>query len=248
MNFSLIIPTRERINELDRLVNSIIETAYDLNLVEFIFICDNDYQPTIDKVKQIQSAFLINSKLLIRERSEFVNRDYYNFGASQSSGEFIWACADDLVFLHRGWDKLIYEKLSAYLNSINDKIVCAVIKHNTHFVNEEARKIPSFPLISRETFNILGFLLHPQIPTWGADILLSDLYDNINRLYIIDEVCFLDHISHHTTKIPADGITRRYGEICAKYAVKDEHNMHFIRKNIIPEQVKNLIAYINNMR
>ncbi len=246
MNFSLIIPTRERNDELNRLIFSIVDTTDVLKEIEFLFICDNDYLPTLENVKKIIGDYGLQGRMLTRDRSDFSNRDYYNWGATNAQGRYIWAIADDLVFLKKQWDSKILDKLDTFIRNSKDKIICAVIRHNTHFVHGDAKKIPSFPLISREAYHHLGFLLHPQLPTWGADHLLAKLYGSVGRLYSIDDEIYLNHISHHTKQIKADEITERAGRLCAEYAKKDEHNMHWLLKHVIPNQIAELRRYILN--
>ena len=244
INISIIVPTRQREVKLRRFIASIFETTDNMDNLEIIFVCDDDYPESINDIKRLEQICTFNHEILIRKRSEFSNRDYYNWAVPFTTGRYIWACADDLVFLHKGWDTLILERLDNFMDVHRDKIVCAVVRHNTHFVHGDASKIPSFPLISRQTYEEMGFLLHPELPTWGADHLLAELYSKVNRILTIDDVCFLNHISHHTKQIEADENTIRAGQICAKYAKNPENDMHWLLKNKVPQQVHQLRRYI----
>ncbi len=243
VKFSLLIPTR-RPPGLSRLFESIKNTVSNFADIELLVARDEDDKGSKDRINSLLQYYKI--KVFSRPRSEWLNEDYYNWLAKEAKGQYIWALADDLVLMQKSWDKTIYNRLEGYLVDKPDRIVCAVIAHNTHFKKENVRIIPSFPLISREAIKAVEFFLPPQLPTWGADIILSRLYGKLHRLLQIEDKCYVNHISFHTEQAVADDVVNRCGILCAKYAkLDDKHNLNKILKtNYIDKKVEYLRNYI----
>lgn len=248
VKFSLICPTRHRIKPLKHYIKSVLDTTNNPSSIEMIFIYDNDDINTLETLQFLKEEYkILNISFYGRERSEWNNEDYYNFGAKKAIGKFIWINADDLIFLVPNWDLIIWEKLNAFLINKPDRLVCANIFDSTPGPgNPPAGKeeFPCFPMFSREVLEILGFVLSPQLPTWGADRYAYLLFTKIKRFLVIDDVCYLDHVSYHTKVMEADEITTRAGEICAKYAVYPEHSFHK-QGPTIEKQAIFLKEYIN---
>jgi len=253
LKFSLLVPTRQRIEPLKRLLKSIYNTTVSKDEIEILILCDDDDLPTIEILEVLKEEYkILNVSCYKRPRSEWNNEDYYNYLAKKTKGKFIWAIADDLVFLVNNWDEYIWNKLNIFLNDKPDRLVCANILDNTPGPgNPPANKkeFPCFPLFSKEVLKVLGFLLAPQLPTWGADRYAYKLFTQANRFLVINNTVYLDHISYHKDykTVEADVLTTRAGEICAKYAVIDKHSFHKQGSTIL-RQAKLLEDYINERK
>lgn len=250
LNFSLLVPTRARISGLKRLLRSIKATTNHPENIEVLILCDDDDLDTIKVLDKIQETYkILNIVCYKRPRSEWNNEDYYNYLARKASGRFIWVVADDLKFLVKGWDYYILNKLNTYLMDKPDRLVCANILDNTPGPGDppaNKKEFPCFPLFSREVLNLLGFILAPQLPTWGADRYAYRLFTKANRFLVINNEVYLDHISYHKDYkvVEADELTTRAGELCAKYAVIDKHSFHK-QGPTIQQQANQLLEYIN---
>ena len=251
LKFSILVPTRERIEPLKRLLKSIYDTTNHKEQIEVLVACDDDDIPTIEALEALVSQYRsLNLSYFIRPRSEFINHDYYNWLAEKAKGKFIWISADDLIFLQKNWDDIIWRRVNAFLLDKPDRLVCANIFDNTPGPgNPPANKdqFPCFPLFSKEVLQQLGFLLAPQLPTWGADRYAYLLFTKADRFLVINDVVYLDHVSYHTKAMEADAITTRAGELCAKYAVIDKHSFHK-QGSIIQQQASQLVRYINEKK
>jgi hypothetical protein len=249
--YSILVPSRERLFEARRLVQSIKDTTYNPATIEVLFALDNDHQPTINNVIQLQTEYPeLNIKYFLRDRSEFINGDYYDWLAGKAEGRFLWISADDLIFLVKDWDIIIKNKLEEYLKDKPDKLLCASILDNTPAPGEppgDKREFPCFPLFTREVLDVLGFILPPQLPTWGADRYIYSLFTKIDRLCWIHDQCYLNHASYHTLAGPADSISERVGELCAKWATIPLHMPHKQEETIL-RQANNLKVFIQNKK
>lgn len=250
MIFSLLVPTRERLPQFIRFLKSVKDTVSDLTNIEILVACDEEDIGSIKNVKNCKENLYpdLNIHLHIRKRSIYLNRDYYNWLAGFAKGDFIWVLGDDLVLMEKNWDITIATTLEGYLKTRKDRIICASIKDNTPKPNSTLPKFPCFPLFTKESLEIFGFLLHPEVPTWGADYLIYVLYNSIERLIRIENVVYLNHISYHTRQIESDAVSKRIGSIFNRLKMKPENNIQTLEKTIIPRQIKFIKNYICNYK
>jgi len=232
LKFSLLVPTRARKKSLNRYLRSVKATVMHPEEIEILILCDDDDQETIKALENIETKYKpLNVSCYKRPRSEWNNEDYYNYLAKKAKGKYIWANADDLVFEVQNWDLILWLKLNYFLSDKPDRIVCANILDNTPAPGDppgDKSKFPCFPLFSREVLGLLGFILPPQLPTWGADKYVYELFTKAERFCIINDTIYLNHVSYHQDykNIEADELTTRAGDICAKYAVLPKHMPH----------------------
>ena len=135
MNFSLLCPTRSRDVERDRLLTSIRATTINKNEIEILFAIDRDDLGTKEKLDETIKVFSdLNIKYFIRNRSPFLNRDYYNWLAGFANGKFYWVIGDDLVFVHSGWDVYLNNCIEEYLK---DSKPYFIVVGAVHLVGED---------------------------------------------------------------------------------------------------------------
>jgi len=250
MKFSLLCPTRERISGISDLLTSIKKMTHNLADIEILFAVDDDDIATHQFFNTIQHQVLypdMNISFYSRERTEFLNGDYYNWLAAKSKGEFIWAVADDVVLLVEHWDKTVYELAQSYLADKKDRIVCVGLRDSTPKPKPSLPNFPCFPMVSREAYNFFGFLLHPNIPTWGADVCLYELYVGAKRYLEIYNYVYLDHVSWHTRQKAEDKVAKRIKAIFAKRQHDPDFNVDCVRTNIVPPQIATLKQYLGKV-
>ena len=250
MKFSLLCPTRKRVPGIERLLKSIIEKATNIHNIEILFVADEDDETTKQffGIMQHQKLYAdLDIKFHIRDRSEFTNRDYYNWLAEKATGDYLWAIADDLIFLVEKWDEIITSTLEGYLSGKTDRICCAGIKDSTPPPKRSLPNFPCFPLVTKEAFKFFGFLLHPQIPTWGADYLLYLLYNGAERYLAITNEVYLHHISWHTKEVPEDETAANIRKIFGRLQHTQEYNVDYNATNVIPQQVDQLLTHLRRL-
>ena len=243
-NFSLLCPSR-RPHQVKKLLASLNATIGNFDTVEILFGIDNDDIQTPQSVQDcIETYPNLNIKIHRRNKSIHINKDYYNWLSTFAKGKFHWAIGDDLIFKINNWDGRINENLEGYLNFRKDRVVCAAIKDNTPKPSPKLPPFPCFPLVSKEAIKAIGFLLHPNIPTWGADYAVYKLYMAIERLHVIRDETYINHISYHTGQAPEDKITKAVGRTFNSLKMRPEHNVDRIVAEEVPEQAKKLREYI----
>lgn len=176
----MVLPTRNRPNELERFADSVFETCSDPdNISIYLYIDDDDYVSEC-KVKELSKKYPLRIFSLIGPRiimSDMVNKlfplvreDIFFFGG------------DDLVFRTKDWDLKIIEKF----NSIQDKI--ALLYGDDYTLDPNMKFFATHPIIHRKWVECLGYLAPPYFSSDYADTWLNELADNIGRKFKLDFV------------------------------------------------------------
>lgn len=216
--FSLLCPTRERTQYLERLLGTLSDSIKNGDLIEVLFAYDKDDIITEAYLKRCRKRFKFNIRLFSRYQSDFLNRDYYNLLSSNAVGEFHWLIGDDLLFIKKDWDRYLVEKINDFFSKNNSRVLYIRIKDDTP-MPETSLDYSNFPIISKQAIDIVGYFMPPSIPSWTGDYLVWCIYSDskINRVLNIDEV-LLNHISFHTDReIKESG---RLRHIYTKYNVR----------------------------
>ena len=249
MDFSILVPTRERTNEVNRLLDSIKTTTKNPQNIEVLFACDEEDSSSINNIKSAQQRLPeLSIKYFTRKRTSHINKDYYNWLATFATGDYLWISADDLRFLQESWDVMILEQLNYYFKDKPDRIACISIKDNTPKPSPWLPKFPCFPMFTKEVLKVMGFLLYPKVPTWGADYVAYQTFKPINRLLEIQDRCYLNHISYHTRAVEADGVSKRVGAIFNALKMVPYHNIQRIEKEELPGVRSKLEGYIRSYK
>lgn len=250
LRFSLLIPTRERTTFLGPLLESIITTAKEPQNLEILFGVDDDDRTSQKKVKFYIEDYKgkLNIRLLTRRRTIFLNRDYYAWLGFKATGDLLWVLGDDIRFYIPEWDIIIGRSIEHYFETHPDRIVCASIRDNTPKPNQKLPKFPCFPLFSKEAFKVSGMLLHPKIPTWGADYVAYMTYKPIDRLLEFNDRVYLNHKSYHTKQVEADKTAKRIGAIFNQLKNVPVHNIQRILREEVPFIRKKLQLHIDSFK
>jgi hypothetical protein len=220
--------------------------------VEILLAIDSDDLPTVNYIPNLLTKYeMFKIRPFFRANSGefvFINRDYYNWLAEQATGDYLWVSADDLTYQVQGWDIKIKESIESYLVDKPDRIMCAGVKDNTPKPSPHLPNFPCFPLITKEAFQYFKFILHPFVPTWGADYLLYVLYKGFDRYHVVADATYLNHVSYHTHQCEADGVTKRIGHTFNRLKMMNAHNIDKAVVDVIPGQVEAVKQYILNWR
>lgn len=253
IKFSLILATRKRTVLLKDLLNSIKTTSSFPKEIEIVIVYDNDDEETKSNIKIFENIICdFKFKFIERKRSSNLNNDYINFAASHSTGKYIFILNDDVVFLSKDWDEKAFVKLEDYVKENN--IVYGLTDDGMEDLKKKQRlKYTGFPIISRHSFNTLGYAMHPDFKGWGADIHLYDLYSSISRVCDLTNEVKLLHVSPHCQLRPEDEINKHVASISNVVKTnKQEELMKFNKTpkikikenpkiNVNPSQVNNTL-------
>ena len=103
IDISILCPTKNRCEGLERMWLSAINTADVPNNIELVLYIENDDNKTLNKVKQFEEKY--GSQILkIISSEEVVYSDLHNICCANSSADLLFCGADDLIFRSQGWD------------------------------------------------------------------------------------------------------------------------------------------------
>ncbi len=208
MNFSIVLPSRERPALLRTLLDSIALTTKDIENVEVLIAIDED--DTVNKEFFAQNKWGFVQVFEVKRSLNF-SRDYYNFLARKTTGKWIIACNDDATFFTPHWDFIAAKVLNEFVGK-GPNVVHGWIQDNLGKWRAPGHgDYCCFPLFGRDGFEAMGQRVFPdRIPTWGADIWTKKLYDHVER--VVHLPMTIDHACHHNFTREQDAVSRRIME------------------------------------
>lgn len=169
---SIICPTRNRPENVIRLVNSARSKAKNPDQIEFLFYVDSDDQsfPEIEGVRVFRGPRVWISNA-------------HNALFTLAKGEILMTAGDDMEFLSMNWDMFIREKFQ----SLPDKI--GLVFGND--LGTHAGRIAVHGFFHRRWVEIIGTWVQPgRGCPW--DLWSTDVARGIGRLFYLEDV----HIKH----------------------------------------------------
>lgn len=167
---SLCIPTRHRLSNIIRLIESIQVTASNIDDIELVIYIDDD-DTSYDNYE---------FGMVVREvrGPRIVLADMWNKCAEQAQGDVLMIAADDIIFLDNEWDRKVYEKIAQY----PDRIGNFWGKDGSPF--QDSRATHSF--LTREWVNAVGYLVPPYFSCDYVDTWINDVSFGIDRYCFIE--------------------------------------------------------------
>lgn len=200
MNFSVVFPTRERPELLLNLLNSIKVNTFDPENIEVLIAIDED-DTSYNHIDWEPYHHFV--RVFRVKRSLNFSRDYYTFLAQQSTGRWIIACNDDCQFETRAWDEIAFQALKDAPGVVHGWIQDGLDGYRAPGHGNYC----CFPLQGRAGFEALGYIFPSRIPTWGADIWLKSLYDQVDS--VVEVPIVIKHYCHHNKTREQDAISKR---------------------------------------
>ena len=199
MNFSLFLNTRHRVGLLADLLQSIEKTADDLGSIEILLGIDKDDYETASFIDHLG---MIISDLDLRDNISFYSDNRptnlhvkMNFLASQATGDNLFVLNDDVQFVTPGWDALILQALKKQTPEPDHIYYVGV--SDTSVDKDERENYASFPILTREAYDTLGYFMSEKFVGLGADVHLWRIFNEVGRCIFVPSVT-LDHVRHNT--------------------------------------------------
>ena len=184
---SILCPTRERPDQVIRLIESLLANARMPENLEILFYIDQDDEsfPNLDR-------FGDTVKVFQGPRTWISNA--HNFLYSHCQGEIIMTAADDMVFRTFGWDSAVY----AAFDLIPDKI--ALVYGND--LGTHAGKIATHGFFHRKWIEALGTWVQPgRGSLW--DLWSTENARKLGRLVYLDEL-IIEHVHYRQSKVDVE--------------------------------------------
>jgi len=163
MKITVGCPTRMRVKELIRGIDSLLESADDINNIEFLLRFDDD---DVDTMEQVKSYYIhlsqkhninLDMKFYLGKRYGYKGIEHYwnKDILPNATGEYVMAWADDIIMLAKGWDTEIRKfKGQFYFLQIPE-------------VDSGMWKTPSLFCFPKKWFEIVGHIgLNNSLDRW----------------------------------------------------------------------------------
>lgn len=163
---SLLLPSRGRPDNIERLAKSALDTAARPEEVELIVYIDNDDDSYNGR------EYPANVHIYKTERT--VLSVYWNMAYAKARGDILMHCGDDIVFHTQGWDTIVEQEFDKY----PDKIV--LLYGDDGDPNQE-KNFGTHSFIHRKWAETVGYFVPPYFSSDFNDTWLNEVADNLGR-------------------------------------------------------------------
>lgn len=167
---SILVPSRGRPDQLQRMVNSVYETANDCEDLEIITYLDVD-DPQIDAYKQVTDIHVIQGPRIVL--SEAWNKCW-----EQAKGNIFMHAGDDIIFRTKDWDALVVHEFATYFDHI------MFVHGNDGGPNGDWLGTHGF--LHKAWTDTLGYFVPPYFASDYNDLWLNDIANMLGRRRYID--------------------------------------------------------------
>lgn len=168
---SLLLPSRGRPFNVQRLAESALTHAADPDDIELIVYIDNDDYSYIGRVFPPQVTIYKTQRTLLS--------NYWNMAYDKARGPIYMHCGDDIVFQTEGWD----DKVKAAFERYPDKI--ALIFGDDGDPNKD-KNFGTHSFIHKNWVDAVGYFVPPYFSSDFNDTWLNEVADMIGRKEQID--------------------------------------------------------------
>jgi hypothetical protein len=187
---SILVPTRKRPGNMERLWQSAIKTAESPSDIEIVFYIDDDDSASIGKFGDI--GFDKRIKAVIGDRILLSNM--WNECYKQATGPYYQHCCDEIVFRTEGWDTTILQHFDEY----PDKILFV---HGRDGLQNG--RIGTHGFLHKNWVETVGYFVPPYFSCDYNDTWLTFVADALKRRIYLPGL-FVEHMHPDTGKAEID--------------------------------------------
>ena len=195
MKFTVFFNSRWRVQQLSKCLQALIDKTNDHSNLEFIVKADDDDEPTINYLKNLQLPFKFGH--IVSPRPYSLNASINNM-ALQASGQYLFHINDDAEIETQDWDVIAWDKIQQFKkeNNIKDDIIYGWVEDNSADKDRSAN-YASFPIVSRQAVHILKMFMPAVFLSHGPDPYIYRIYEAVERVVDMREIV-LNHTYHKT--------------------------------------------------
>src|ERR1035438_4329171 len=193
--FSLIIPTRGRVDGLRRLLDSLRDNAQDPSSLEVIAVVDEDDRES----QSFTYSGLQLERLVVPPGQSMGNLNLAGFRAA--SGQYLMLLNDDVVVHTSNWDVHLRQIFERYPDGI-------VLVHVNDLIFRDS--LCTFPLLTREFCRLAGGISRPEYRRYRIDDHIHHIFDLIHLLGYTRRVFVPDVVFEHCNAIEHASGVREY--------------------------------------
>ena len=206
---SIFITTRNNTKSLQRALDSIAVNASSYNNIEVVIGHDIEDAETQELLTTYNKGLSITKLGFKWTFSTSVNKDILPFLVERASGQCLWLLSDEAEIQTKNFDSIMENSITSFLQTKRDTLLC--VKTNEQSKNANDYKHASmrnrternwfkfdyaiFPLITRQVYDTLGYLVPVDLSIGAAKIGLAKVFHSslANRFFNIPEVVVYNH-------------------------------------------------------
>lgn len=173
---SVLVPTRNRPESVQRLLDSALSTSRFIP--EFIFYVDEDDTSSIDVIHEHDAV----TQILVGPR--VVLSEMWNRCSELAKFDVMMHCGDDIVFRSRDWDERVLHEFDAW----DDKIIFVHGRDGFQDAN-----IGTHGFLHRNWVDTVGYFVPPYFSSDYNDLWLTEVADALGRRRYLPEI-YTEHM------------------------------------------------------
>src|SRR5208282_2654538 len=159
---SILLPTRNRPQNLKRMVDS-VRTMSTVQ-PEIVVYIDDDDTLSPPMAEALGLVTIIGPRIIMT--------DYWNKCYEKATSDIVMQMGDDVIFKTPGWDVMVEEEFAKW----PDKIV---LVHGDDIGND--LQIASYPFLHRRWAEVVGYFSPPYFVSGGCDVWINAVAKFVNR-------------------------------------------------------------------
>jgi glycosyltransferase involved in cell wall biosynthesis len=191
---SIILPSKNRVQNIINLCKSIRETTANTSNIELIIYIDKTDEESLKFFKNQIDTNTLKLNISVVTGTETKLSQMYNKAFAKSTGDIVMYAADDLYFNTKGWDFVVRQEFNRYKDRI-----CLVFGYDGI---QPPGTIATHGFVSRKSIETLGYLHPPKFGYNYTDNWLTEIYRQIDRLIYIP--VYFEHRHWGVGKAPYD--------------------------------------------
>ncbi len=192
---SLIVPTRKRVQQLRRFLDSLVATASHLSDLEVVLVVDED-----DAESKAFTYHGLPIRLVVGPTGQSMGA-LNMAGYEASTGRYIMLLNDDVVARTKGWDRKLVECFAGFPDEI-------VLAHTNDLLFGE--NLCTFPCVSRTFCEMAGGICPREYVRYRIDDHIGDVFNLLGLLGERRIVYIPDVIFEHFHFVEPQAGHRRY--------------------------------------
>lgn len=164
---SILLPSRNRPENIERLWNSVKDTVDNLDDIELVIAVDED-DPQLEAYKKWNPIIMPRTVLSI----------YWNKCYEAAQGPIFMHCGDDIIFRTQGWDTAVKQAFAQYPDNV-------VFVHGDDG-GGNGQNFGTHGFIHRDWAEKVGYFVPPHYASDYNDTHLNEVANEIGRRHYVD--------------------------------------------------------------
>lgn len=222
-DFCILLLSRNRPILLEQLLDSIISTSKsNFEVIVGCDLCGNPYSHLHSKYKNNNITFYYKQ----RDKNLHV---FLNKLAEVSKAKYYFILNDDCILTNNEWDIKALELLNDY---------CYGRTHDDSI--DKVGQYASFPIISRQSYLDLGFVMDDTFGNHGGDVMTYRIYKEAGL--VVDLPCVrVSHLYHNS----AESLVKRVEDKTATDMIQRTYNEDFSIQKLFTCDISQKVAKLN---